>query len=312
MKVDIFTTTEGLELLGSALADLGHHSYAIKDAADFEEFLEGKHGRWDYIRHDLLELHFAETTITVYLPNEPKGQEELQKIRETLKGLKDSDVAGKYGRLECDVSNIKDEDWGNAWKRCHEPIAVGKKLIICPPWEGRCPEGRVMLRIDPGMAFGNGADETTRLCLEALEKTVENGCTVLDVGCGSGILSIGALLLGAGSALGTDVDQAAVDSAKKNAALNGLSENAAFICSELVDKVTETYDIVCANISADVIIALAPEAARVLKPGGTLILSGIIENREKDVLNAISESGISPSGKTEENGWVCIVGSQED
>jgi ribosomal protein L11 methyltransferase len=277
------------------------------DAADFESFLEGKHGAWDYFHCDLMQLREVETMVTVYLPSDPQGQESLSEIREMLARLKAADHAGEFGRLECSVSSVKDDDWGNSWKKHYKPAAIGEKLMVCPPWEDCAPGGRAVLRIEPGMAFGTGADETTRLCLEVLENIIEEGCCVLDVGCGSGILSIAALLLGAGSALGVDIDAVAVESAKRNAGLSGVQDRCGFICGNLADSVAETYDIVCANISADTILALAPEAPRLLKPGGLLILSGIIENRAKEVMDAFSGLGLAFRERRDAQGWSCIV-----
>jgi len=309
IQVDIYTTTEGIEPLCSALHDIGHSSLAIADAADLEGLLEGKHGAWDYIDHNLMKLREAETTVTVYLPHGRQGQESLNAILEALSQLKALDSAGEMGRLECAATSVKDEDWATSWRKHYEPVAIGEKLIIRPSWEGRGPdpEGRIALRLDPGMAFGTGIDETTQLCLEALENAVEEGCSVLDIGCGSGILAIGALLLGAGSALGVDIDQVAVNSASENAKLNGVSDRSGFICGNLAERVTETYDIACANITADAIVSLAPDVPSFLRPGGLLILSGIIENRETDVTNAIASIGFSIKERTEQKGWVCIV-----
>ena len=307
MQMDIYTTTEGLELLGSALEDLGHPSFTVTDAVDFENFLNGKYGAWDYVDESLMKLREVETTITLYIENNVYAKEKLCAINEMLAELKASDPTGKMGRLECSVSNIEDENWATAWKKHYQPVVIGEKLLVCPPWEECSPEGRIILQIDPGMAFGTGIDETTRLCLEVLENTITEGCSVLDVGCGSGILAIGALLLGASSALGIDVLQVAVRSAEENAERNGVADRSAFICGNLADSVKETYDVVCANISADVILALLPNAPNLLKPGGRLILSGIIKDREKDIVEAVQSVGLSFLECREERGWVCIV-----
>lgn len=307
VKVDIYTTTGGLELLGCALSDIGISSFVVKDAADFEDFLEGRHGAWDYVHSDLMKLREAETTITLYLADGADGRESLGAIRDMLAGFKASDAAGVLGRLECAVSMVEDQDWANAWKRHHEPIAIGRKLLVCPPWQSPCPDGRVVLHIDPGMAFGTGIDETTRLCLKALENAVEPGLRVLDIGCGSGILAIGALLLGAGSALGVDVAQAAVETAKVNAVRNGVADRSDFICGNLADRVDGVFDIVCANISAGVILSLAADAPRLLKPGGHVILSGIVANREQEVIDTFRVQGFSLKCRSEESGWVCIT-----
>jgi len=307
LQVDIFTTTEGVEQLSCALSDIGQHSIAVVDSKDLNDLLEGKYGQWDYVNSELMKLRDAETTVTVYLPDGDRGREELTLIREMLSELKTLDTTGKCGRLEYNVQGIKDENWETKWKEHFKPIAVGEKLVICPAWEHYDANEKIILRIDPGMAFGTGNDETTRLCLEALEQEATKGCSVLDIGCGSGILAIGAILLGAGSALGVDREQEAIESAFKNAELNKVSEKTGFTCGNLAENVTETYDIVCANLSADAILALAPEVPGLLKPRGLLILSGIIEAREQELINALLDLGISPRERREENGWVCLV-----
>ena len=307
IKVDIFTTSEGLEPLGAALNDLGHSSFSVVDAADLDNLMKGKYGAWDYIDKELMNLGEAKTTITLYMPDDAQGQDDLALIHVTLSQLKASDSTGAFGRLECNVSSIKDENWADAWKDGYSPIIIGEKLIVCPTW-GDCDVGeRKVLRIDPGMAFGTGIDETTRLCLEALECLVEGGNTVLDIGCGSGILAIGALLLGAASAQGIDIDEVAVKTAKENSVLNGVSGKSEFVCGNPVELRKDSYDIVCANISADVILLLMPEFPRFLKNGGRLILSGIIKEREQDVVDALLTMGFSVLIRKEESGWVCIV-----
>jgi len=307
IQVNIYTKTQGLELLGLALHDIGQTSLVITDAADFESFLEGKFGDWDYIDQRLMKLREVETMVTVYLPNDRQGREDLATILEMLEQLKASDKTGELGRLECTVANIEDEDWDTAWCERHKPFTVGKKLMIRPPW-GECePGGRLVISIDPGMAFGNGTDETTRMCLEMLEETVSEGCSVLDIGCGSGILAIGALLLGADLAVGIDHDPVALTMARQNAARSGVSERLRLVHGNLADDVPERFDIVCANLSADVLISLAPESARLLNPGGLLILSGIIKNREQDVLDAFKSAGFAIRRRKEENGWICLL-----
>jgi len=307
IKADIFTTTEGLEMICSMLSDIGHSSVVIKDAADFENFLEGKYGDWDYIDCELMKLRDVETTITLYLPDDVEGQEKLSEIHEMLVRIKASDSADKLGRLECSTEKVPDENWENEWKRYFEPIQIGERIIVCPPWENPEPNGRKIIRIDPGMAFGTGIDETTRLCLEVLESVVESGKTVFDVGCGSGILSIGALLLGAESALGIDISQDAINSANKNAELNGVENRIEFIHGSPFDHIMNKHDIVCANISADVIITLAQNFLDYLKPGGVLILSGIIEERDQEVINTMLSLGFTFKSRKVENGWTCIT-----
>jgi len=309
-KVDIFTTSEGVEPLSAALSDLGYDSVSVTDAADLKNLMDGKYGAWDYIEPELMKLNEAETTITLYLPGNAQSPSGICSIQKMLVQLKASDSAGKFGRLECLFTNIKDEDWADSWKDDYTPIIIGETFVVCPTWVDYDPGERKVIRIDPGMAFGTGLDVTTRLCLEALESIDVTGCSVLDIGCGSGILAIGALLLGATSALGIDLDEVAVKTAKENAGFNGLSGQAEFIYGSLFDIAGKTYDIICANISADVILSLMPEFKRFFNHDGHLILSGIIKDREQDIIDALLDVGMSVFNCKEESGWVCIKVSQ--
>ena len=307
MQVDIFTTTGGLDTLGLALEDIGHHSFVVVDAADFENFLEGKYGAWDYVTDELMKLREVETKVTLYLSDDKDGHEGLAAIRELLLQLKASDAGGEWGRLECTATIIDDESWESAWKKHYSPLEIGERLVVCPPWEDYDPGGRIVMRIEPGMAFGTGIDETTRLCLEVLESISVENADVLDVGCGSGILSIGALMLGARSALGVDSNPVAVEEAQENSRLNGVAELCSFVVGNLAEDVAGDYDIVCANISADVILAFAPDAPRLVKPGGLLVLSGIIATRAQEIIDELAGLGLSFRELREEAGWVCIV-----
>lgn len=202
----------------------------------------------------------------------------------------------------------KNEDWENNWKAYFKPTPIGKRLLIRPVWEDVFePGGRIVFNIEPGLAFGNGGHDTTRLCLEALEPYVTKESTVLDIGCGSGILSVAALLLGAKAAVGIDIDKLAVKTARENGILNGFSEPVYTVLNgNLVDKVSGKYDIVAANIVADVIILLCKDVANFMNPGGVFIVSGIIDIRESEVIAAFNENGLKVKARHENGGWVCF------
>jgi len=314
IRVDIFTASEGLDALGEFLAELGYDSYSITDAADIENLMKGKYGTWDFIDKDLMELSQTETYISLYIPNDDDGQKQLTDIKELTTKLKSSNIGDKLGRLDINTSILQDEDWGDSWRKDFDPVFIGEKLVICPTWvsdEMHDKGKRKTIKIDPGMAFGTGHDDTTSLCLEALEVVVYKDCSVLDIGCGSGILAIGALLLGAGSALGIDIDKTAVKTANDNAILNNVSCDCTFIYGVLNDAVTETYDIICANISTGVILSLLPDLSKYINSNGILILSGITQNREQDVIHALLASGFTLLKTTTKNEWVCIMASRE-
>lgn len=315
-QVDIYTTTEAIDLLSSKIQDLGIRGCMVQDAQDFQEFLEQKDGRWDYLEDGLMELAHCETCITVYLPEDGQGAETLSALRDMLAQLRAADPEHIYGRLEMQCSGIREEDWANNWKQYFKPFSVGKKLYIKPSWEAPTAEaaGRTVLEIDPASSFGTGQHHTTRLCLELMESEIQPGATrLLDLGCGSGILFIGGLLLGAKSAYAVDIEENAVRIAGENAAENHLDPDSYTIsCGNVITDAALTeaigtgYDVITANIVADVIKAMAPLFPRFLKPDGTLILSGIITERADEVLETVTAQGFAVLEKREASGWCAV------
>ncbi len=313
-EVNIYTATAAIELLTAKLLDIGVKGFAIKDAEDFNEFLENKNGQWDYIEEDLMQLSSCETCITVYLPGNSQGADMLSAIRSMLAEVKSADREGNYGRLEAELSSIREEDWANNWKQYFKPITVGEKLIVKPSWEElEDTGGRKVLEIDPASSFGTGQHHTTRLCLELLEDCVSEGSHVLDLGCGSGILSIGAILLGAADAVAVDIDQNAAATAAENAEKNGIPADryrtyyGNIIDDEKLSAEIESplggYDVITANIVADVLIAMKDHFRRYLRKGGTLIISGIIEERMEEVLSAVESVGFTRLRVSVKEGW---------
>ena len=314
-ELNIYTTTEGIDLICSRLMDIGVKGFAIKDAEDFNEFLENKNGKWDYIDEDLLGLSDCETCITIYLPNNNQGAEMLISVNAMLKEMKAADTENVFGRLETDFSSIREEDWANNWKQYFKPLKIGNKLLIKPSWEDYKADGdeRILLEIDPASSFGTGQHHTTRLCLELLENSIEKGDELLDMGCGSGILSIGAMLLGAENAVAVDIEENAVASAIENAAKNNIPEDKYIaycgnVLSDnaLADKIDKKYDIITANIVADVLIAMGSLFDRYLKENGILIISGIIEERMDEVINAVENCGFTKLEQNIKEGWAAV------
>lgn len=207
-----------------------------------------------------------------------------------------------------DTNGISEEDWANNWKKYFKPTEIGEKLLILPEWEEQPDTVRKILKIDPGAAFGTGTHSTTKLCLGAIEKYIGNNKTVLDIGTGSGILSIASLLLGAKSAFGVDIDALAVKTAIENGAKNGFfAPEYQMVTGDLADKVEGKYDVCIANIVADIIIKLCDNVADYIVPNGLFITSGIIDTRADEVIAKLEKTGFKIIEKMEEKGWYCIV-----
>ena len=253
----------------------------------------------DLIDGELLKKDRTKAWIHLYLEPGENPAEAVAFLRERYR------AAGIAHTIS--TSGCAEEDWINNWKKYFKPMPVGKKLLIRPTWEDEYEAGdRKVLNLEPGVAFGTGTHETTRMCLELLERYVSPGCAMLDVGCGSGILSVAALLLGAGSAVGVDIDELGVKTAVENARINGFSGRFTAIRGSLTDQVTGTFDLVAANIVADAVIELSADVGRFLNPGAVFLVSGIIDDREQDVLAAI-QNRFSVVERKEEKGWVAMA-----
>ena len=316
IQVTIYTTSLGIEPLCGILYQLGINGIEIEDEADFKDFLENNKQYWDYVDEDLIKEKHKEPQVKVYVSDNAAGHEMLTAIKGALKSFKDRDENNEFGRLEMDLGNISEEDWANNWKKYFHPTKVGNKILIKPEWEdAQNPDGRIVFKVNPGMSFGTGSHETTQLCIEALENVITPETDMLDLGCGSGILSIISLLLGAKSAFAVDIDPNAVDIAYQNAKINNIdmSKFTAEAGNILTDEklrreISEKkYPVVVANIVADVIIGLLPFAVSVLENGGIFITSGIISDRQADVENALQEAGFKNFSVNKRGDWVSIV-----
>lgn len=254
----------------------------------------------DLIDEELLNKDRTKAYVHIYISPEDNPNEALSYLSERLNAM---NVENKIITAKC-----QDSDWENSWKKYFNPIPVGEKLLIRPIWrDDYDAEERKVLNLEPGLAFGTGTHETTRLCIETLEKCIKPGMNVLDLGCGSGILSIASLLLGAKSALGVDIDALAVKTAKENGRLNNMGEpELTFIHGDLTQKVSGKYDVVVANIVADVIIRFCANAATFMHKDSLFITSGIIDSREQDVLDAFEKYGFSVLDRHIKKNWVCF------
>ncbi len=285
IEVTVNTPAEEIDRRCEEMAAMGVGGFVIENEADFQDFLENNHQYWDYVDDELEQKFAGISRIKCYLTDDAEGRKALRAIR------------AAYGEVA--VAMVADSDWENNWREYYKPIEVGEKLVVVPEWEPIPDDGRVPLRLDPGLIFGTGSHATTRMCLAALESYVNQNTEVLDLGCGSGILGIGALVLGAKSCLGCDIDPKAPDVVMANAALNGIGADRLMACAgdviadaSLRRRFGTGYDLVLANIVSDVIIPLAPHVPGFLAPDGVFITSGIIEGRQDEVRAALERAGL--------------------
>lgn len=299
IEAGIYTTSNAVICVTDMLTELGITGFAVEDAEDFQEFLDGTVANWDFVDESLMRLKDCETKVIFYIKSddngdEPGGEKMLSEIKERLFKLPEEYPDIQLGSLELELKEVKEEDWSNEWKKYYRPVRAGKRVVICPEWEeyNKKPSD-IILKLNPGMAFGTGQHDTTRLCIKLLEANIHSGESVLDVGCGSGILAITALLLGANHAKGADIDEMAVKTAKENAALNSTEDKAEFYTGTLnsVPELNGKYDVICMNIVADVIIGLLNDVKEYMTAGAHIIISGVIDEREKDVERALKQNG---------------------
>ena len=316
LELTIDSASRGIDLLEAALTVNGFDSFIIDDEAEFHTFLETNRDYWDIVDEDLEKSLDGVSRIRLYLADGPEAPEEIARLRELLAGLLNAYPEAGLGSLSLSLANVRDEDWENNWKQYYQPIPIGKKLLVVPKWmEPDRSEGRIPVLLDPGMIFGTGAHASTQMCMLRLEEIIRGGEEVLDLGSGSGILSITALRLGAAHATGVDVDPKAEDIARENAAINGLgAERFTAVTGNVITGqealealFARTYDVVCMNIFADVIIPMAAVLPRFMSERTTLICSGVLENRLDEVRAAIEAAGLEITALQTMNDWCCFT-----
>ena len=313
-EITIYTTTAGIEPVAAALEENGVEGYVLEDAADFEEFLKDTEIYWDYVDEDLVrEKRAQETCLKIYLSDDEAGAAQLAAIRAALDELRAQDTDGRWGRLATDTATTRQQDWEWGWKQYFKPFPVGQTFLIKPSWETvEDAQGRRILEIDPASSFGTGSHDTTQLCIAALEDTVRGGERLLDMGTGSGILAIAAAMLGAQVEAVVDIDQNCLQTAQENAAKNGVVIGRS-LCGDaqrspaLAREIGGRYDVIVANIVADVIIGMAALFAEKLVPGGTLICSGILNERADEVRAALEQNGFSVQAHLRGGDWSAFV-----
>ena len=298
-EIKVTVPVERVDEAGAIVSMTVPYGIYIEDYSDMEDaVLEIAH--IDLIDEELLERDRSKGIVHVYISPEENPNEAVSFIKERLNA---ENIA-----YEIDTVLCKNADWENNWKKYFKPMPVGEKLLIQPIWKDKVESGdRVVLNLEPGLAFGSGSHETTRLCLAAIEKYITPGCKMLDIGCGSGILSIASLLLGAGEATGVDIDKLAVKTAMENAVRNGFDESKYTLYhGNLTDKVSGKFDVIAANIVADAIIMLSKGVDEFMNDNSVYIVSGIIDVRENEVVAALDNYGFRIIARHEEAGWLCF------
>ena len=303
LEVSVNTAPEELEDVSAKLIAAGVTGLVVEDEQEFQQFLEQNRQYWDYVDEELLERMRGVCRVKFYVTDDPDGQALLARYAQSL------------GR-EYTTVPLTENDWAYSWQKYYKPLEIGKRLYVVPEWlrEAPAPAGRVPFYLNPGLTFGTGSHASTQLCLEGVEEHAVPGRPVLDLGCGSGILSIAALCLGASSAVAVDIDPKAVDVAYENAALNGIGRDrytvrAGNVLSDkslAAELAGQKYHLVLANIVADVIIPLAPQVPGLLEEDGIFLCSGIIDTRTQEVETALKQAGLTVTKKREKNGWAAL------
>lgn len=316
LEISIYTTAAGIEPVCGNLYQLGITGLEIEDESDFKEFLEENHQYWDYVDDELIKEKEKETRIKIYVSDNAYGHEMLLSVKNAMTALKAYDKENQFGRLEMSTDKLCEEDWANNWKKYFHPMKIGEKIMIKPEWEELEEKtDRMVFNINPGMTFGTGSHYTTRLCIEELEKYIDSSKEVLDLGCGSGILSIISLMLGAKDALAVDIDPNCINVAYDNAKRNNVDiSNYKVISGNILtdDKtrkevLNKKYSLVLANIVADVIIDSLPLVKEAIAEEGIFISSGIIEDRIEDVKEALVQNDFEIIKQRQEKDWAAIV-----
>jgi len=318
IEFKVRASRQGIEQVTAMFMSKGIDSVSITDPADMEDILNKKNEYdWDYVDDQLKEDLEREPSISAYFEDTPENREKIQELKIAVMMLKSKELEGLYGwdvdfgRLYAEAVTVDDEDWKDKWKENFKPSKITKRIVVKPTWEEYIAgDGEIVLQIDPGMAFGTGTHETTSLCLRLMEKYLSDfpeNKKVLDIGCGSGILSIAAALLGAGEGMAVEIDKDAVSVAAENVKLNGVLNNVSVVQGDLTKGIDFKADIIVANLMADLVMVLAESAANHMEDGGIFISSGILTEKKETVSEAIRNAGFEILEIEEDGEWCAIV-----
>lgn len=308
VELTVRTNTAGSELVSEILWEYTTEGVSIDDVNDVLELDRMKKGTWDYVDDALLSRVGEDVLVRGYLPIDDKNA--LNEVKERIKNIP-SFVDFPVGSLSVSEKVVDGDEWAEKWKESFSPIPIGKHFVVCPEWmDYEKKDGDVVILLDSNMAFGTGSHETTAMCLERIEKYVKAGDVVFDVGCGSGILGIGAALIGADSVLMTDIDECAVDAARENAARNHVL-NVHVDLKNLLDGESGTCDLLVSNIMAEVLIGFCQGVYKSVKKGGKVILSGIVAEKADDVKRAYEAVGFTQVEQETRGEWCAEVFTKE-
>ena len=318
IQFKIHASRQGVEQVTALLMANGIYEVSVDDPADMEEILDKKNQYdWDYIDDSLKEDLEREPVVSAYFEDTPENAEKIQHLKLEIMKLKSRELEGVYGwdvdfgRLYAEEVSVDDRDWKDRWKEFFKPVGITDKLVVKPTWEAYTPAaGEKVLELDPGMAFGTGTHETTALCMKLMEKYLGSDCgdkKVLDVGCGSGILSIGAALLGCRQVLAVEIDEDAVQVVRENVAANGVENVVTVQKGDLTEGLDYRADVIAANLMADLVVRLASHAGKHLKAGGVFISSGILTEKRDQTAAAIEKAGFEILEIPEDGMWCAIA-----
>ncbi|MGF7399398.1 50S ribosomal protein L11 methyltransferase [Thermoanaerobacterium thermosaccharolyticum] len=305
LEVKVTTSVEAEEAITNIMHEIGAGGVVIEDPNDLKMLNDDS--EWDYVDPDMI-VNSDKVVISAYFPLMPNTVDKVSIIKDRIMGLKEYNL--DIGDFTFETSEVDDDDWANSWKKHYKPFKIGKRVVIKPSWEDYTPLGNdIVVELDPGMAFGTGSHETTKMCIEFLEDNVKPNDVVFDVGCGTGILSIVSSKLGAKKVYAVDLDDVAIKVASLNVKLNNLN-NVEVLKSDLLHELTGKADLIVANIIADIIIKATYDIHEKLNENGIFISSGIIKDRKDDVLDAISKYFDIIDIK-EDGEWIAILSKKK-